>query len=131
VDQVEIVSFGYDHGGPPAATVVLDLRGHTFPPGLPRDVTDVGSSAAERAVMNGPGGLWQLTRAIADVVWSYLEPPRVGPVRIALGCGDGQRLAPITARTLGRQLDWAPSMTVTVTHRDLAGPGQPGAGGRR
>jgi len=60
---VEIVSFGYLHGPPPTAHLILDLRSHFRDPHV-------------------DPGLRELT--------AYRSGPSAGPVTVAVGCAGGR-----------------------------------------
>ncbi|GAA3813781.1 RNase adapter RapZ [Streptomyces coacervatus] len=120
--DVEIVSFGYLHGEPPAAHLTIDLRHHFRDPHVSPDLRYMtGEDAPVRvAVMNTPG-IPELVTATARAVAAFRSGPTAGPVVVADGCAGGRHRAPVFAYHLAVHLR-AVGLTVRLEHRDLAKP---------
>ncbi|WP_263168151.1 RNase adapter RapZ [Streptomyces sp. SCSIO ZS0520] len=119
---VEIVSFGYLHGEPPAAHLTIDLREHFRDPHVRPDLRfmTADDDPVRRAVLGTPG-LINLITSTTLAVRAFASGPSAGVIRIAGGCAGGRHRAPTFARVLAELLDDA-EFTVTVSHRDLDKP---------
>lgn len=117
---VLVTSFGYPHSAPPAAHLVLDLRGR-YPrvgPGL------YGLTAYDTPVREGvlaEAGVAGLVAAAAGMVRALRAAPGGDGVAVAVGCATGRHHAPVVALALARALAPAGPRTggVQVLHRDL------------
>lgn len=118
--NVEIYSFGYLHGPPPAATFTVDLRHCLYDPHVDpalRELTGV-DHRVQRAVLDTPGAR-NLIEHQAIVV-SGLLPLHI-PVVLAAGCSGGRHRSVVVAREIATRLrseDWV----VQVHHRDIDRP---------
>ncbi|MET9418092.1 RNase adapter RapZ [Streptomyces klenkii] len=120
--DVEIVSFGYLHGEPPAAHLTIDLREHFRDPHVSPELRYMTAHDApvRVAVMNTPG-IPELVTATARAVSAFRCGPTAGPVVVADGCAGGRHRAPTFADHLAAYLR-ATGLTVQVQHRDLGKP---------
>lgn len=116
--KIEIISFGYLHGDPPAAHITLDLRHHFRDPHVRPELRNLTAYDVEvrEAVLNTPG-ITELLLASVRVVHAFQQGPTAGPVRVAVGCAGGRHRAASCAIFLGDMLG-----TVHVDHRDLSKP---------
>ncbi|WP_327223014.1 ATPase [Streptomyces platensis] len=119
---VDIISFGYLHGDPPAAHLTLDLRHHFRDPHVSPELRYMTANdrAVRQAVHNTPG-IPALIEATADAIVAFLHGPSAGPVRVAVGCAGGRHRAAAVAMALKPALA-DEDVTATVTHRDLDKP---------
>ncbi|RLU82020.1 ATPase [Streptomyces griseocarneus] len=90
---IELVSFGYLHGQPPAATVTLDLRRHFRDPHVHRGLRWMSARDApvRAAVMSTPG-IKQLVAGTVLHAEACPAGPNGGavPVTIVAGCAGGR-----------------------------------------
>lgn len=114
--DIEITSFGYLHGDPPAAHLTLDLRHHFRDPHVRPELRDLTAEDAEvrEAVLNTPG-IVTLIVAAEMAVRAFEMGPSAGTIRVAVGCAGGRHRAATIALTLAQRLG-----TVNVAHRDLS-----------
>lgn len=117
---VEIVSFGYLHGEPPAAHLTIDLRHHFRDPHVAPELRymTADDEPVRTAVMNTPG-IAELVEATTVAVAAFASGPSAGTVAVADGCAGGRHRAPTFARALAERLT-AAGHTVSVRHRDMA-----------
>jgi hypothetical protein len=126
--DVEIVSFGFLHGEPPAAHLVLDLREHFRDPHV--NCESVEMTTGEEALLQGvldTEGVADLLRAAESVLRAFRTGPSAadcGPPRIAVGCARGRRRGPAVASALYERLTVVPGLRVDLTHRDIGKPHQ-------
>lgn len=121
--DVEIVSFGYLHGEPPAAHLTLDLRQHFRDPHVSPELRYLTAHDApvRQAVMGTPG-IPALLDATAAAVHAFLAGPSGDrPFVVADGCAGGRHRAATFAMALADLLR-ADGLTVTLHHRDLSKP---------
>lgn len=119
---VEIISFGYLHGEPPAAHLTLDLRHHFRDPHISPELRYMTAHDSEvRQAVYGTPGIPALIEATADAVAAFLNGPSTGPVHVAIGCAGGRHRAAAVAMALKPALA-DEGITATVTHRDLDKP---------
>lgn len=116
--NVEIISFGYLHGEPPAAHITLDLRHHFRDPHVSPELRHMTAYDApvRDAVLRTPG-IKELLTATQWSVDAFRMGPREGMVRVAVGCAGGRHRAATFAEVLAAKLGGVP-----VTHRDLSKP---------
>jgi RNase adaptor protein for sRNA GlmZ degradation len=120
--DVEIVSFGYLHGAPPAAHLTIDLRHHFRDPHVSPELRYMtADDAPVRAAVMGTAGIAELVDATVTAVAAFASGPSAGPVTVADGCAGGRHRAPTFARALADRLR-SDGHSVTVTHRDLDKP---------
>ncbi|MFE7057534.1 ATPase [Streptomyces californicus] len=117
--DVEIVSFGYLHGEPPAAHLTVDLRHHFRDPHVRPELRYMTAEDApvREAVLATPG-ITGLVEATATAVDAFASGPTSGVVRVADGCAGGRHRAPTFAGALAERLR-AAGHTVSVEHRDI------------
>jgi len=103
---VEIVSFGYLHGPPPAAHLTLDLRLHFRDPHVDPALREMTAydEPVRRAVLD-TDGIRNLIDATAAAVTAYRSGPSAGPVTVAVGCAGGRHrvVDRTTERHAGRE----------------------------
>ncbi|MFF6930835.1 RapZ C-terminal domain-containing protein [Streptomyces californicus] len=119
MSEVEIVSFGYLHGEPPAAHLTVDLRHHFRDPHVRPELRYMTAEDApvREAVLATPG-ITELVDATATAVDAFASGPTSGVVRVADGCAGGRHRAPTFAGVLAERLR-AAGHTVSVQHRDI------------
>ncbi|AKA61793.1 RNA binding protein [Streptomyces phage Maih] len=116
--NIEIISFGYLHGDPPAAHITLDLRHHFRDPHVRPELRHLTAHDAEvQAAVATTPGIVELVSAGVRMVHAFGKGPTPGPVRVAVGCAGGRHRAASFAIFLGAALG-----TVHVEHRDLLKP---------
>ena len=120
--SVQITSFGYGHGEPPAAHLTVDVRQHLrdphIAPGL-RYLTARDQPVLE-AVLRTPGAA-ALISALAAGVRALLAGPTAGDVHVAVGCVGGRHRSAVIADRLHGTLV-AAGVQAVVVHRDLDRP---------
>ncbi|MEU6957131.1 RNase adapter RapZ [Streptomyces griseus] len=120
VSEVEIVSFGYLHGEPPAAHLTIDLRHHFRDPHVRPELRYMtADDAPVRAAVLATPGITALVDATATAVDAFASGPTAGVVTVADGCAGGRHRAPTFARALAERLT-AAGHSVTVQDRDIA-----------
>ncbi|MFI9552085.1 RapZ C-terminal domain-containing protein [Nonomuraea endophytica] len=120
--SVEIVSFGYLHGEPPAAHLTIDLRHHFRDPHVSPELRYMTAhDEPVRATVLATPGIAALVEATAAAVAAFAAGPSAGPVIVADGCAGGRHRAPTFAMALADRLR-RNGVTVAVSHRDLAKP---------
>lgn len=120
--QVTVVSFGFGHGAPPAAHVVLDLRHHFRDPHVSPGLR--GLTAADRAVRKavlGTAGIRPLLRSQVKAALAFHRGPSAGPLTIAVGCVGGRHRSAVVAHVLARRLRRR-GLEVVLQHRDIERP---------
>jgi len=123
VADIEIISFGYLHGEPPAAHLIIDLRHHFRDPHVSPELRYLTAHDApvRQAVMGTPG-ISTLLDATAAAVHAFLAGPSGDrPFAVADGCAGGRHRAATFAMALAERLR-ADGLTVTLHHRDLSKP---------
>lgn len=119
---VDIVSFGYLHGNPPAAHIALDLRHHFRDPHISPELRHMTAHDSEvRQAVYATPGIPALIEATADAIVAFSHGPSAGTVRVAVGCAGGRHRAAAVAMALQTALA-AEGVTATVAHRDLDKP---------
>ncbi|WP_307516612.1 RNase adapter RapZ [Streptomyces sp. W4I9-2] len=120
VSEVEIVSFGYLHGEPPAAHLTIDLRHHFRDPHVRPELRYMtADDAPVRAAVLATPGITALVDATVTAVGAFASGPTAGVVTVADGCAGGRHRAPTFARALAERLT-AAGHSVTVQDRDIA-----------
>lgn len=122
MSTVDLISFGYLHGDPPAAHLTLDLREHFRDPHVSPELRYMTAldSEVRQAVCDTPG-IPALVEATADAVVAFTRGPSAGPVRVAVGCAGGRHRAAAVAMALKTALA-DEDITAVVDHRDLHHP---------
>lgn len=119
---VEVTSFGYLHGAPPAAHLTVDLRQHFRDPHVSPELRHMtADDEAVRMAVLGTPGVKDLVVATAVAVAAFAAGPSAGLVKVAAGCAGGRHRAPTFARELASHLTEA-GCGVTVHHRDIDKP---------
>lgn len=121
--DVTITSFGWLHGTPPTAHVVIDVRHHFRDPHARPELRylDATDSRVYAAVLDTPGA-WDLALAAAGTIAAFLAGPTPGPVSVAVGCAGGRHRAPSIAIAMSRALADVWGVTASVRHRDITRP---------
>lgn len=120
-DVVTITSFGYGHGTPPAADLVMDLRGTLRNP-LHTDLRHLtGLDKTVHGYVLGTPGAIATIRALAAAVEAWLGLTSGGPVRVAVGCGGGRHRSVVVAESVADLLATI-GVAVDVEHRDITRP---------
>ncbi|MEU3705900.1 RNase adapter RapZ [Streptomyces anulatus] len=120
VSEVEIVSFGYLHGEPPAAHLTIDLRHHFRDPHVRPELRYMtADDAPVRAAVLATPGITALVDATATAVDAFASGPTAGVVMVADGCAGGRHRAPTFARALAERLT-AAGHSVSIRDRDIA-----------
>uniref|UniRef100_A0AAU7GXV6 Nucleotide-binding protein n=1 Tax=Streptomyces phage Geonosis TaxID=3158856 RepID=A0AAU7GXV6_9CAUD len=117
--DIEITSFGYLHGAPPAAHLTLDLRHHFRDPHVSPELRNLTAedAAVREAVLNTPG-IATLIVAAEMAVRAFEMGPSKGTIRVAVGCAGGRHRAATVAQTLASRL--GPAAQAALVHRDLS-----------
>lgn len=123
--RVTLVSFGFKHGLPPDADLVLDVR---FLPN-PHYVPDLRPhSGRDRDVADYVLG-WPVTRRYLELTFAWLDfllPHYQGEGRaelvVAVGCTGGRHRSVVVAAAIAEHLR-APGRIVDLMHRDCDRPG--------
>ena len=120
--EIELLSFGYRHGAPESADLVIDVRflpNPHFEPGL-RDRTGLEADVAA-FVLDSPRTaefMAKLCEFIDFLIPRYEEEGKAH-LTVALGCTGGQHRSVAVAQALERHLSER-KIEVRVTHRDVA-----------
>lgn len=119
---VEIVSFGYLHGDPPAAHVTVDMRHHFRDPHINPALRELTASdrLVRRAVLH-TRGVRRLLRATVRQATAFAAGPSGDHLVISVGCAGGRHRSAVAADQLARRLRRR-GHDVTVTHRDIRLP---------
>ncbi|MEX2208062.1 MAG: RNase adapter RapZ [Myxococcota bacterium] len=120
--EIELVSFGYRHGAPEAADLMIDVRflpNPNFEPGL-RARTGLEPDVAA-FVLDSPHTREFMTRLceFLDFLIPRYEQEGKARLTVALGCTGGQHRSVAVACALDRHLRER-KIDVRVTHRDVA-----------
>lgn len=119
---VDVISFGYLHGEPPAAHLTIDLRQHFRDPHVSPELRYMAAhDSVVRQAVYGTPGIPALIEATAGAIRAFLQGPSAGPVRVAVGCAGGRHRAAAVAMALKSALT-DQGITATVIHRDLDKP---------
>ncbi|AKA61722.1 RNA binding protein [Streptomyces phage YDN12] len=116
--NIEIISFGYLHGDPPAAHITLDLRHHFRDPHVHTELRYLTAHDTEvQRAVSDTAGIPELLLDTVRMVHAFGKGPTAGTVRVAVGCAGGRHRAASFAMFLGSALG-----TDHVEHRDLSKP---------
>lgn len=119
---VQIVSFGYLHGEPPAAHLTIDLRAHFRDPHVNpafRELT-AADRPVRRAVLDTPG-IRRLLRATVQQITAFAAGPSGDRITVAAGCAGGRHRSAVVGEKLARRLRRR-GFAVTVVCRDIRKP---------
>jgi UPF0042 nucleotide-binding protein len=120
--EIELVSFGFRHGAPEAADLMIDVRflpNPNFEPGL-RSGTGLDPEVAA-FVLKAPG-TDEFMRRLCDFIDFLIpryEAEGKAHLTVALGCTGGQHRSVAVAEALERHLSER-KIDLRVTHRDVA-----------
>ncbi len=123
--DVTVWSFGYLHGPPPEADVVVDLRRvlhNPVPDSELRELT--GADGPVRDWVAATPGAPRLAQDVHRLVVGLLVLETAGGVSVAFGCAGGRHRSVVFADDLARHLAaerWGAVVT-TVRHRDVDRP---------
>jgi UPF0042 nucleotide-binding protein len=121
--EIKIISFGYKHGAPPLANLVLDVRFLKNPYWVEalRPLTGK-DEAVKRYVLEqqlSSDLLDSLTTMLSHVIPVMLET-KTTTFKIALGCTGGQHRSTAIAEALAERLkELFPNFTIAKFHREL------------
>jgi UPF0042 nucleotide-binding protein len=88
--DITVISFGYLHGEPPAAHLVVDLRHHFRDPHVNPQFRYLTARDQEvRDAVTATRGITDLVTALAFAVTAFRTGPTTGPVTVAVGCAGG------------------------------------------
>lgn len=119
---VDVISFGYLHGEPPAAHLTLDLRHHFRDPHVSPELRHMTAlDVVVREVVLDTPGIPALIEATSDAIVAFTRGPSARPVRVAVGCAGGRHRAAALAMALKTALA-DEDITAAVDHRDLHRP---------
>lgn len=124
MSTVEVTSFGYHWGGPPAAGMTFDLREHFRDPHWDddrslRELT--GLDAVVRQVVLATPGVRVLVRAVMAAVAGYAQGPHGLVTAVAVGCAGGRHRSVAVTQEIAVRLT-IDGHDVTVRHRDIGRP---------
>jgi len=118
--RVTVVSFGFKHGLPPDADLVLDVR---FLPN-PHYVAELRDHSGREAAVSDYVLRWPVTRRFLDVTFALLDflvPNYQSEGRaeliVAIGCTGGRHRSVVIAAALAEHMR-GPGRSVDVVHRD-------------
>jgi rhodanese/phosphatase family RapZ-like protein len=116
--EMVVVSFGYSHGSPPPAHVVLDVRALLTDPAEDPLVHEYNGldEPMSASVLDGRGAHALIEDLELTAITLHAMTGPDTPVSIAIGSGLGRYRAPSLAAELGRRLDRIGYET-TVAHR--------------
>ncbi len=116
---VQLVSFGYGHGAPPAAHITVDVRTHFRDPQFdPAQRELTGADKVVRDAVLAMPGARTLVTGIVVVARGYLRAPASLPVTVAIGCAGGRHRSVVIADEVARLLGPA----AVLEHRDIGLP---------
>lgn len=119
--RFRLVSFGFKHGLPKDADLVLDVRFIANPHYVPELKDKTGNDrAVEEFVMrqSAAGETLQRFADLLDFLWPQYEREGKPQITVAIGCTGGQHRSVVFVNQLGRHLA-AAGHRVTVEHRDV------------
>jgi RNase adaptor protein for sRNA GlmZ degradation len=122
--QVTIESFGYLHGKPPAAHILIDLRTALRDPHTSPEMRDLtGLEPTVRAHVLSTPGADLIVRGIAATVLGMLPAYDAQDLRIdvVIGCKGGKHRAPAIANEVFHLLAQQ-GVGVDIEHRDIDKP---------
>lgn len=122
MQTVNIITFGYLHGAPPAADITIDLRVHFRDPHFDPALRE--STALDQAVrhnVTATPGIIALIHGLAIAARAFLAGPADRDVTVAVGCGGGRHRAAAVGLHLQEVLADLGEET-SLTHRDLSKP---------
>ncbi|GAA4663524.1 MULTISPECIES: RapZ C-terminal domain-containing protein [Amycolatopsis] len=122
--KVAVTSFGYLHGAPPKAHLVVDVRDCLHNPAngrAMRELTGLYPQVREH-VLATPGATDVLASLLSTVRTLHrLHDPRRLKVLVAIGCAGGRHRSVVLANELMRTLN-RQGIATEVEHRDVARP---------
>lgn len=121
--MIELISFGYLHGGPPtSATVVTDVRRHFRDPAREPRIRCLTALDTEiRNKVLATRGIPALIDALTAVAATYASTRADEPAVIAVGCAGGRHRSATIVAEIALRLQTR-GIPATVTHRDIDKP---------
>lgn len=123
--NVEIISFGYLHGSPPDAHVLIDLREHFRDPHIRAELRELtGEDEPVYSTVLGTPGIPEVISAAQEMIRAFLAGPSAGQhtLRVALGCAGGRHRSAAAAMNLRVRLREIPTARGRLVHRDIGEP---------
>lgn len=117
---IKVISFGYGHGEPPVAHVVVDVRRLRDPHVSPRMRYLTAEDPEVAAVVMATPGVRGLIGSLIALAHSFRRVPGA-PAVIAVGCAGGRHRAPAIAAEVARRLE-CQGVPVVLVHRDIGAP---------
>lgn len=121
--DLDLVSFGYLHGDPPEAELVIDMRHHFRDPHVSPELREL--TAADVPVMRAvleTDGVRELAAAILAAIAAYRSGPSGGVIRVAVGCAGGRHRSAAMVEHLAHHVRTHSVLRVNLTHRDMHRP---------
>lgn len=119
VDLV-LVSFGYLHGDPPEAELVIDMRHHFRDPHVSPELREL--TAADVPVMRAVLETDGVRELAAAILAAYRSGPSGGVIRVAVGCAGGRHRSAAMVEHLAHHVRTHSVLRVNLTHRDMHRP---------
>lgn len=119
--MIHVISFGYGHGEPPTADIVIDVRKSLRNPFHDDSLRDM--NAFDRRVYNhvqATDGATQLVNGLASLVMSFTFSTG-RDVAVAFGCVGGRHRSAALAMMLEDELS-VNGYETTLSHRDIFRP---------
>lgn len=120
--RINVISFGYLHGDPPAeAHLTIDLRHHFRDPHIdPAMRYLTAEDERVRKVVLGTAGISLVVASIHTAILGYrVGPSSPGEVTIAIGCAGGRHRAATVAMEVAGAYSSDGGDEVTLIHRDM------------
>ena len=121
--DLHLVSFGYLHGDPPEAELVVDMRRHFRDPHVSPELREL--TAADTRVMRAvleTDGVRELAAAILAASAAYRSGPSGDAIRVAVGCAGGRHRSAAMVEHLAHHVRTHSVLRVNLTHRDMHRP---------
>ena len=120
--MIIVTSFGYLHGAPPRAHLVVDVRRSLHNPAadpVMRELTGRDERVRRHVLTTPRAG--QLLDNLLDATRSALPAVQGQDLRVAIGCAGGRHRSVVLADELARLLT-GDGLSVEVAHRDVDRP---------
>jgi UPF0042 nucleotide-binding protein len=116
---VRVISFGFGHGAPPDADILLDVRESLHNPADDPALQELtGLDERVRAhVLDTPGAVSLVTNVVAAALTLASDQPN--PVIVAWGCSWGRQSSVALADETERRLWRSSADLVYISHRDM------------
>lgn len=128
----QVMSFGYLHGPPPRADLVMDLRPRLRDPHTDPELRELtGHDARIIAKVEATDGFCDLVDALVEGALALADAGDK-PVRVAVGCAGGRHRSVVVAETVAAELRavHVPIEQIAVRHLDIGKPVVRRGGGR-